>query len=282
MWRGKPLSANALRDLSIDLEQAGYDSVLLTFHSESPDYLIKSAAALIPGNKLKYMIALRPYHISPQYCAMIVEGFNQIDEGRLVFNWIAGDSHNRVDENLQMDVYGNTENLDSIIKRTTFLRNFIEQYNKMPVVTKHPPMVFSGYSEYTLQTATMFNGTSLCMIDDYQNNIERFSNIKKRMICVAPIILKSSDEVEAYKKLLPKFGSRFLNMCIVGEKDYVKDQLVKLENDGITDILVNTHRPEFLGRPSELSEKNNILINELVKEINTEYGKESELSLDQQ
>ena len=129
MWRGHPLSAVELRNLSNYLEDIGYESLLLTFHSESPDYLIKSAAALIPGKKLKYMIALRPYHMSPQYCAMITEGFNQIDSDRLIFNWIAGDSHNRLEEKPQMDVYGNTDTLDTIVKRTTFLRKFVEDYN---------------------------------------------------------------------------------------------------------------------------------------------------------
>lgn len=272
MWRGNPLSSNGLRELSINLENNGYESVLLTFHSESPDYLVKAAAALIPGQKLKYMIALRPYHVSPQYCAMITEGFNQIEPGRLVFNWIAGDSHNRLDEKPQMDVYGNTENLDDIVKRTTFLRNFVDQYRSMPVISKEPEMVFSGYSEYTLETTRMFNGTSLCMIDDYKNNLGRFEGINNRMVCVSPIILDSAKEVEEYKKDLPNHGSRFLGMCIVGQRDEVKQALLQLEHNGVTDILVNTHRPEFMGRPNELSQRNDILVNELVTEINRERG----------
>lgn len=272
MWRGKPLNSIELRDLSVHLEDVGYESVLLTFHSDSPDYLIKAASALVPGHKLKYMIALRPYHVSPQYCAMITEGFNQIEPGRLVFNWIAGDSHNRLDEKPQMDVYGNTDTLDSIVKRTTFLRSFVEQYESMPVMTSRSPMVFSGYSEYTLETTKMFNGTSLSMIDDYRENKARFDGIQRRMVSVSPIILDSSKEVEEYKEFLPTRSSRFLSMSIVGTRDEVKKQLIDLELEGITDVLLNTHRWEFLGMPHELSEKNDILVNELVKEIINETG----------
>lgn len=267
MWRGHPLSAVELRELSNGLEEIGYESLLLTFHSESPDYLIKSAAALVPGNKLKYMIALRPYHMSPQYCAMVTEGFNQIDSGRLIFNWIAGDSHNRLEEKPQMDVYGNIDTLDNIIKRTTFLRKFVEDYNSLSFVTKKPEMVFSGYSDYTLETTRMFNGTSLSMIDDYRNYKDRFQGIENRMVAVSPIILDTQEDVEEYKKFLPTRSSRFLSMSIVGTVNNVKKQLLDLELEGITDVMINTHRWEFLGQPHELSKKNDIMVNKLIKEI---------------
>lgn len=267
MWRGHPLSATELTVISNYLEGVGYESLLLTFHSESPDYLIKSAAALVPGNKLKYMIALRPYHMSPQYCAMITEGFNQIDPNRLIFNWIAGDSHNRPEEKPQVDVYGNTDTLDSIIKKTTFLRKFIQDYNSMDFVSKRPEMVFSGYSEYTLETTKMFGGTSLSMIDDYRNNKVRFEGITNRMVSVSPIILETQKDVKEYVEFLPTQGQRFLEMSIVGTRDDVKKQLLELESEGITDVLINTHRWEFLGQPHELSKKNDILVNGLIKEI---------------
>jgi len=273
MWRGHPLSSSELEDLSVELENIGYESVLLTFHSQSPDYLVKSAAALIPGQNLKYMIALRPYHISPQYCGMITEAFNQIDPNRLIFNWIAGDDKSTAGEQPQMDVYGNTDTLDSIIKRTTFLRNFIKDYNSISFLTNKPQMIFSGYSEYTLETTKMFDGTSLSMIDDYRDNLARFNGIKNRMVAVSPIILDTQEDVDEYKKFLPTKGSRLLEMSIVGTRENVKKDLLKLENEGITDVLINTHRWEFFGEPNELSKKNDILVNDLIKEIHYEIGK---------
>jgi hypothetical protein len=268
MWRGQPLNAEKLRDLSSELENFGYHSVLLTFHSKSPDYLIKSAAALIPGNKLKYMIALRPYHISPQFCAMVTEGYNQIEPNRIIFNWIAGDFHNRKDEGLQVDVFGSTKEIDDIVKRTTFLRNFVDQYNSFDIVTKKPEMVFSGFSDYTLETVKIFNGTSLCMIDDYRNNLKKFDEIQKIMVCVNPIILESNDEVKEYKEKIYSVNPRSIQTTIIGDRKTVKEKLIELKNEKITDILLDTNRPEFSGLMHELSRKNDILVNELVKEIN--------------
>jgi hypothetical protein len=269
MWRGEPLSSKKLRDLSSTLENYGYYSILLTFHSESPDYLIKSAAALIPGNKLKYMIALRPYHISPQFCAMVTEGYNQIEHDRLIFNWIAGDFH-RDDEPNQVDVFGKTESIDNIVKRTTFLREFIKQYNSFGVVSKKPEMVFSGFSNYTLETVKIFNGTSLCMVDDYRKNIKNFDGINSRMVCVNPIILNSNEDIEEYKERLCSINPRAIHTTIIGDRDTVKKKMLDLKNEGITDVLLDTNRPESFGFKNQLSKINDILVNELVKEISKE------------
>jgi hypothetical protein len=268
MWRGRPLNSKSLRDLSAELENYGYHSVLLPFHSESSDYLIKSAAALIPGNKLKYMIALRPYHISPQFCAMVTEGYNQIDPDRLIFNWIAGNFDERKDEGPQFDVLGNTEEIDTMIKRTTFLRNFIKQYNSFSVLTKKPEMIFSGFSDYTIETAKMYNGTSLCMIDDYRNNLNKFKEIEKIMICVNPIILESNDEVKEYRKKIYSVNPRSIETTIIGNRQRVKEKLLNLKNEKITDILLYTNMPNFPGLSHDANKVNDILVNELVKEIN--------------
>jgi hypothetical protein len=270
MWRGEPINSKRLRELSSRLEGCKYSSVLLTFHSESPDYLIKSAAALIPGDKLKYMIALRPYHISPQFCAMVTEGYNQIDHNRLIFNWIAGDFHNRDDEPTQVDVFGETESIDNIVKRTTFLREFVKQYNSFDIVSKKPEMVFSGFSNYTLETVKIFDGTSLCMVDDYRKNVKNFDGINSRMVCVNPIILESNEEIKEYKERLYSINPRSIHTTIIGDRDTVKKKMLDLKNEGITDLLLDTNRPESFGFENQSSRINDILVNELVKEISKE------------
>jgi hypothetical protein len=272
MLRSEVFNPKELKSFSSRLEDSGYYSVLLTFHSRASDYLIKSAAALIPGDKLKYMIALRPYHISPQFCAMMTEGYNEIDPGRLVFNWVAGDFDSRSDEPIQVDVFGESETIDNIIKRTTFLRKFVEDYNSFDIVSTKPEMVFSGFSEYTLETARMFNGTSLCMIDDYRKNIEKFEGIKNKMVYVNPIILESKKKIEEYKQALHSINPRSLDTTIVGDKDAVKQKIIDLKNEGITDALLDTNRPDFFGMDNEESKNNDRLVNELVKEISGGYA----------
>jgi hypothetical protein len=243
MWRGYPLTPDELRYLSIQLEEAGYESVLLPFHSEHPDYLIKSAVALMPGNKLKYMIALRPYHVSPQFCAMMTEGYNQIEPNRLIFNWIAGDFDKRSDESEQFDVFAETESTDTIVKRTTFLRKFVELYNSFSFVSARPEMIFSGFSKYTLETTAMFNGTSLCMIDDYRKNITDFNKIENKMVCVSVVLVDKEEDIEKFYEASDKVNPRFRAISIVDTQDSLYKRLNGLEDEGITDVLVDTILP---------------------------------------
>jgi hypothetical protein len=118
----------------------------------------------------------------------------------------------------------------------------------------------------------MFNGTSLCMIDDYRKNIEKFEGIKNKMVYVNPIILESKKKIEGYKQILHSINPRSLDTTIVGDKDAVKQKIIDLKNEGITDALLDTNRPDFFGMDNEESKNNDRLVNELVKEISGGYA----------
>jgi alkanesulfonate monooxygenase SsuD/methylene tetrahydromethanopterin reductase-like flavin-dependent oxidoreductase (luciferase family) len=268
MLRDLHCNVNELKNLSDRLEDSGYKSVLLTFHSAQSDYFLKSAAALTPGNKLKYMIALRPYHVSAQYAAMMTRAYSEIDKDRLIFNWVAGDFHVRDDESdIEFDIFGESELIDTIQKRTTYLRNFVGMYKlhcPTPIV---PPMVFSGYSDYAIETARMFNGTSLCMLDTYRDNLEKFDGLAGRMVSAGIVILESNKDIEEYKKILAASNPRLPDYSIIGDYETVKQKIIELENEKITDLLLFTNNLFF---DSSHSKQNDILVNKLVKEINSE------------
>lgn len=268
MLRDQHCNIEELRNLSYRLNDSGYESVLLTFHSQQADYFLKSAVALNPGDKLKYMIALRPYHVSAQYCGMMTLAHNEVDKDRLVFNWVAGDFHQREDEpHIEFDVFGESENIDTIQKRTTFLRDFVKMYKLYCPVSARPPMVFSGFSDYTLDTVRMFNGTSLCMLDTYRGNVEKFDGIENRMVSAIVTILESEDEIEKLKNISAQTNPRDMGYSIVGDYSTVKNKILELKNEKITDLLIITYRP-YLNQSDNT--KNDLLVNKLVKEINNE------------
>jgi alkanesulfonate monooxygenase SsuD/methylene tetrahydromethanopterin reductase-like flavin-dependent oxidoreductase (luciferase family) len=268
MLRDAHCNVDQLKDLSDRLEDSGYNSVLLTFHSAQADYFIKSAAALTPGHKLKYMLALRPYHVSPQYAAMMTRAYSEIDKDRLVFNWVAGDFHGRDDEpDIEFDIFGESEAIDSIQKRTTFLRKFIDMYRLYCPTAVVPRMVFSGASDYAIETTRMFKGTTLCMLDTYRENPEKFDGVAGRMVSAGVVILESSKDIEEYKEKLRHANPRLLSYSIIGDRETVKQKINELENEKITDLLLFTNNL-FFG--SDWSKQNDIAVNKLVKEINSE------------
>jgi hypothetical protein len=270
MARGFDSSVQELKDLSHRLEDCGYESVLLTFHSEQADYFLKSAASLLPGDKLKYMIALRPYHVSAQYCSMMTKAYNQIDKDRLVINWVAGDFHNRDDDSdIELDVFGESELTDTIQKRTTFLRNFVKMYKLYCPVSERPPMVFSGHSDYTLETVRMFGGTSLCMLDTYRQNVSKFDGIDKRMVSSNVTILESQEDLEEYMTKVSPADPRHADFSIIGDSQTVKQKIFELKNEGITDLLLFTNTPYL---DDLWNDNNDKMVNKLIKEISSEVN----------
>jgi hypothetical protein len=272
MLRDQHCDVEQLKDLSHMLEDSGYISVLLTFHSAQADYFVKSAAALTPGHKLKYMIALRPYHVSAQYAAMMTRAYSEIDKDRLVFNWVAGDFHQREDEpDLEFDIFGESESVDSIQKRTTYLRNFVNMYKLYCPTKVRPPMVFSGFSDYALETVRMFNGTSLCMLDTYRDNMDKFEGIEGRMVSAGITIIESEKDIEEYKAKVSTFNPRHLDFSIVGNYQAVKQKIVDLKNEKITDLLVFTNTNNL---DDSWNEKNANMVHKLVKEITSEAAQD--------
>jgi hypothetical protein len=53
--------------------------------------------------------------------------------------------------------------------------------------------------------------------------------------------------------------------------DTVKKKIIDLKNEGITDILLDTNRPDFFGMHNQESKNNDRLVNELVREISGGY-----------
>jgi alkanesulfonate monooxygenase SsuD/methylene tetrahydromethanopterin reductase-like flavin-dependent oxidoreductase (luciferase family) len=251
---------NKLKELSDICEDVGYESILLTFHSESHDNWIKAAAAIVPGNKLKYMIALRPYHLSPQYCAMMIEGFNSISPNRLMINFVAGDIQNRSDESDQKDIFRNSKKIETVSDRKKFVRDFVSDLKKSSVITKMPEFVFSGFSPYTVETAKMYDGIGLSMIDDYDKNKNLFNQLNRKMVCVKMLVRDSNEEAEkALNSVVNR--PREKDFTIFGNEKTIFEKLAKMEKDGVTDVLVHYYNNDLSSDSVHSAMKKFILLN---------------------
>jgi len=128
-------------------------------------------------------------------------------------------------------------------------------------------MVFSGFSDYALETVRMFKGTSLCMLDTYRENTEKFDGIESRMVSANVTILESDEEIKEYKEKTSVFNPRFLGWSIIGNYQTVKEEIINLKNEGITDLLLFTNTTNL---DTAWNQNNDMMVHKLVKEINSE------------
>ena len=93
MLRGLDTTPESLKNITVKASESGFYSMLMTYHSRQEDFWIKSAKIIDDSIKMKMMIAIRTYAISPEYCAMMCKSFYEISPNRLMLNIVSGDLH---------------------------------------------------------------------------------------------------------------------------------------------------------------------------------------------
>jgi alkanesulfonate monooxygenase SsuD/methylene tetrahydromethanopterin reductase-like flavin-dependent oxidoreductase (luciferase family) len=238
MHRFTNLSIKELKNLTDLLDDAGYYSLLLPYSSLLPDFWIKSANVLNEKHKLKYMIAIRPYSISPEYCAMMCESFHEISKNRLMLNVVAGElSDNESFEGIQIK----HNFLETPELRKELMIDFLKKIKKMKVLKHYPEIVISGVSELSYLAAEEYGTMHASMYDDYMKNKNKIPNSVKKMVSISIIIKNTEEEAKnLYDKIENK---RQKQHCFYGTPENVMNRILSLKNEGVTDVLL--HKIEF-------------------------------------
>lgn len=227
------LSPKDLKKISKVLDFYGYESMLLTFHSDESDYWIKAANAIDIEDKIKYMIALRPYAITAAYCSMIIKGFNEIQNDRMSLNIIAG----TYDEEQQ--IFCNTTSMDERKKSSGLFAKDLRALNK-----NCPEIFFSGSSPETVDNVVKFGNGQVVTLSKFN---EAGPQSARSIVRVSVVI--DSNAKFIYDSM--QDGKEKSN-TIYGNKEEIKNQIKDLENKGVTDLLISN--TSFGSNNSEIHE----------------------------
>lgn len=220
-WRGP--SVNEIKNKVSFLNDCGYDSVLMTYQGGSEDYFIKSARALNELEKIKFMIALRPSSLSPEYCAMLISAFNQISPDRLMINFTHGSfSKGEIrDGIIHWDkIFASRESVLS------YSDLFLDALTRAPLFQESPcPLVISGASDESIQMAKKYGDYLAIGHDDFYK-FEKSFNIGKKLIVAATGIVLN-------------VGSKYVpdSKTMAGTEEDLLSQINNLENSGVTDLM---------------------------------------------
>ena len=119
-----------------NLNKNNFDGVMFTHDIPEGDMFINVAKDIRTDEKIKYLIAIRPYTISPQYLSMINKSMNKIDKGRLQINLISG--YIKDHEEFVGGIVGDVNDQSSSIDRSNYLIKFLDELNSMDQ-DKHAP-----------------------------------------------------------------------------------------------------------------------------------------------
>lgn len=234
-------SIDDLISLSNKINEVGYYSILFTYHSKTPDYFIKIPHIINKLHNFKYMIAIRTHAISPEYLKMQCDGFNEIQKNRLMINFVAGQV--MPDEETPIPLIDRINEDMSMESRKDHLGNFVKIFTNFK--GEKPEIVMSGSSDKVLSVAEEYADITLNELDQYIDKKIQNKNISKKMVVLGICIRDTKEEV--YKIIDNNDDMLGLTPEFFGTKEEVLNNILKLQDIGVTDIMVAA----FFGDPEK-------------------------------
>lgn len=246
------------------LEQHHFDGVMFVYDAVLGDVFTKIARDIRKNEKIKYLVAIRPHAISPQYICMISKSINSIMQDRLQINLISG--YVKDHEKSFGGILGNVNDDSDRIDRSNYLIEYVQMLNSMNGNKRKPSLDFyvSTTNEYVFNATAEHNNKIILPYRDYKNgywtiinngigeNIGNSFKIDGRniMLAITPIIRKTQADLnkseEYSKRPIWKNGEDQGKITDIEYFTYEEfDNFIKqLEKDGITEILMNGHIEE--------------------------------------
>ena len=213
-----------------ELQKNHYSGALYTYNILQGDFFTRIAKNIVVGEKFKYMVAIRPYVISPQYLCMINNSINQIEKNRLQINFING--WIKEEEKELGGIIGDVNDLSGNIERSNYLIEYIDVLEKSNL--KIPDYYLSTTNEFIFNAGEKHNSKLIIPYSQYINKKYNLNN-KHIMISVSPRIRETQEEIDRLVKT-KKHQS---------DEEYftykeITSLINKLEHEGISEILFSS------------------------------------------
>lgn len=229
------------------LSQNSFAGVLFTYDATQGDFFVKVARDIRLDETIKYMIAIRPYTISPQYLCMINKAMNDISKDRLQINIIAGHIKNH-----EKDFGGFVDEIkdtSSNIDRSNYLIKYIKVLEEMRANNKVevPDYYVSSTNQYVYNESCALGSKIIIPYNNYKHGhwvLKREDEVvkefgekidlsgQKLMLSISAILRETQDEIDALEKEYISYDTEYFTY------DQFYNFTKKVESDGINEILL--------------------------------------------
>lgn len=176
------------KQLSKEMEESGFFGILFPYSAFDSDYFISIAKDIEVENKIKYMIAIRPYTISAQYLLRLIRGINKISNNRILINFVSGWVYDN--EKKMGGIHSSVDDLSSNIEKSNYMCDYLNIVNNMNTDE------FNFYVSVT--NSIVFEKTKTHnVIVPYSWYKQKKFNLyyEKTIISLCPIIRKTEKEI---------------------------------------------------------------------------------------
>lgn len=202
---GGVLGDNSSVKSPYNLNKNHFDGVMFTHDIPQGDIFVRAGLDFRKNENIKYLIAIRPYTISPQYLSMINDSLNRVHEGRVQLNIIPG--YTKDHEESIKGIVGPVNDQSDKVEKRKYLVEFLDTINEMnqnkdlkaPLdffVTTTNPRVLDAVNKHNNKIILPY---SLYKNDMWLKKFNRPLEVKSKeiMLAMTPVIRETEEELES-------------------------------------------------------------------------------------
>jgi hypothetical protein len=204
-----------------------YSGMLLTYTIDQGNYFIRVAESMDKGKNFKYMVAVRPYLVSPQFLCTINNSINLIDKDRIQINFVSG--FVKDNEKDFGGVLGLVNDSSSNIEKSNYLIEYIKNIEN--IKNHNLDYYVTATNKFVFNEMSSIGSKMIISHDQYKDKVYDLSN-KKIMVAIIPILRETQEEIDSISP--NKIMSDYEYMTYDNFKIFIKE----LENNGINEIMI--------------------------------------------
>lgn len=185
------------------LEESGFYGWLLPYAVGVPDPFTRVARSLKTDQKLKYLVAVRPYTISPQYLLAISKSLDLIQEDRVRINFVPGLTDG---EESFGGILSDINDASTFEDRKKYFCSYIEQFKNLKV--KKPYTYVSGMSDSICPNMENFGDANIV-------NYGRLTNGTLDTSDKTKILFFLVQDIESFKKIVQDIKENGYNNIMI-------------------------------------------------------------------
>ena len=197
----------------------GFDGIMFTYDLKQSDIFTYLASQNNKNLKVKCLVAIRPYTISPQYLYMINKSMHKIMPNTLQINFIQG--YTKEYEKDFGGIVGKVNDMSDSIDKSDYLINYLDVLDAMQKNEKNQyPLDFyvSTSNKHVMETVQKYNNKIILPYKKYKTKYwVREKKPTGQVVYKDPIDLKDTKVMLAITPILRKKKEDFEDL----PKDYV-------------------------------------------------------------
>ena len=239
------------------LEKSKAYSVLLTYSFGSPDFVPFLPGMIKSTKKLKFMLALRSYTLSPEYAIRIFQTMKNNYGSRLTFNLVAGKMVEH-EEKEAIEMYNFDKSLiDTVDKRIDLADKWADKFfNFYSKKNLKPPISYTiANSPITLDLANRWTEYAIVHEGRLEESVNKLKNTKI-VLTIDPLIRETKEELDQdieYRKQSwnTNLGEKPVVLekqhhSIKGNMEEVKQQILEISKKyGVEDFMIVTSQKDI-------------------------------------